>query len=928
MPAPPPTDEAVQPIDTQGGTFIAGNVTTDGGDFVARDQIVYGDKVLGHKIEGDALIVQITPQIQPEPIPATAPPPAHFTGRRELIEEVKQTLTQHHSASIIALQGMGGIGKTAIVLQVAAEAKPMFPGGIFWAALPNHNGNPRPILQLWANLCHQDLSAHTDPEVMSNLVRGYLTFRVKQQGPLLAIMDDVRLEWLAAAKAIKQAIPAGTSLLLTTRDASLASVLDADTYPIGPMSADDALALLKAHIGAPPVESQLAEAITLIRTVDYLPLAIELAAKQWARMSRRPGYNVATLRTQVEVNATKVLSIAGTASLAATFAVTYDHLSNDLQRIFRWLGSFASGPLQLKHIAGLLERDEDTLRLILDDEFVQLALVSWGMEFDSYTIHAMLRQYAQSLLTETGEAEAASRRHLAYYLALAQANANQEPQDWDVLEAALPNFLLAIESAIRFMDSNALLRFEEALLHDSLFLNVRGYYREAVHLLSQSLDVQRRHNQRQYQARTQNKLAWFAYLLGELEQAQQQAQAAYHLAVELSDKEQQADGLRYQGVIALVQGETKGALGYFERELAIRHELADPSRLATCFGHLAMVEMDKGNYTKAAHYLDAELQIHQEENDQNGIVSSLSSLGNMAFYLGNYDSALDHFQRALALGEALGNRNVVAHNLFNVGMIECYRNHYTPALRNLNQALAVYQKIGSTEDELSVLTKLAELYSYLGDLAQALTLLEKVRMQIESIDDVTQKLEYLNVLGMLRYEQGEYANALTVQQNLIDFATKHELTYLLVQGMLGGARTLLTSQSVEAWENGARYATMAIDLCQQLALAGDEPRGHAYLGQAHLYLGDREQAMQNCRASVRLLEKQESIRGSAIELYLISYEVVCDDRSSHESKLYLQKAYDHLMNSAAALEDEDMRQCYLETPLHRKISELWNQHVQ
>src|SRR5947207_13956042 len=44
---PGPADGALQPIETGGGTFVAGSVQTAGGTFIGRDQVVQGDIVQG-----------------------------------------------------------------------------------------------------------------------------------------------------------------------------------------------------------------------------------------------------------------------------------------------------------------------------------------------------------------------------------------------------------------------------------------------------------------------------------------------------------------------------------------------------------------------------------------------------------------------------------------------------------------------------------------------------------------------------------------------------------------------------------------------------------------------------------------------------------------------------------------------------------------
>ena len=46
-------------------------------------------------------------------------PPADFTGREELIKELISDFNSHKGATISGLTGMGGIGKTALGLEVA-----------------------------------------------------------------------------------------------------------------------------------------------------------------------------------------------------------------------------------------------------------------------------------------------------------------------------------------------------------------------------------------------------------------------------------------------------------------------------------------------------------------------------------------------------------------------------------------------------------------------------------------------------------------------------------------------------------------------------------------------------------------------------------------------------------------------------------------
>ena len=130
-----------------------------------------------------------------EPSAATAPaPPPDFVNREEQLTQFTATLHAGKSAAITALQGMGGIGKTALAQQLANGLKPDFPGGIFWGDLALHSGSAKTELRVWGAFCDADFGQEPDPAVLSEWLRGLLSMQRDKQGALLAVLDDVRSE--------------------------------------------------------------------------------------------------------------------------------------------------------------------------------------------------------------------------------------------------------------------------------------------------------------------------------------------------------------------------------------------------------------------------------------------------------------------------------------------------------------------------------------------------------------------------------------------------------------------------------------------------------------------------------------------------------------------------------------------------------------
>ena len=118
------------------------------------------------------------------------------------------------------------------------------------------------------------------------------------------------------------------------------------------------------------------------------------------------------------------------------------------------------------------------------------------------------------------------QRHLDYYLAYAQANAERDPVAYDCLESVLPNLLLAVDFADRSKVYEAVRAFSDALYSNSNFLDVRGYSREALDLLKRSINACREIGDRQSEGDSLGSLGSTYHVLGELEKAIDQHQQA------------------------------------------------------------------------------------------------------------------------------------------------------------------------------------------------------------------------------------------------------------------------------------------------------------------------------------------------------------------------------------------------------------------
>ncbi len=243
---------------------------------------------------------------EPEKAPARrrlqAPsPPAYFAGRVDEINVLATRLTaQPEAAVIVAIQGVGGQGKSALARQIGRLLEPHFPGGVLWVDVGQNADTAsrradivnRIALELGLDLKDEPLLEKRTAAVRSEL---------DQDGRLLAILDDV---WeVDLARWLNEAVlPNDCSVLVTSRDLGLCKALASYVEPLSGLPVPDGLRLLTNILGELGQHEDKARDLVLL--LDGHALALELAARQClggprdlakikAQLERTPSLNAA-----------------------------------------------------------------------------------------------------------------------------------------------------------------------------------------------------------------------------------------------------------------------------------------------------------------------------------------------------------------------------------------------------------------------------------------------------------------------------------------------------------------------------------------------------------------------------------------------------------------------------------------------------------
>jgi predicted ATPase/class 3 adenylate cyclase len=398
-----------------------------------------------------------------------------FVGRDR---ELASTLDALGHARVVTLIGVGGVGKTRLALQAAADALDGYSDGAWFCELAPVGD--RTAVAEAVGAC---LEVRQQPgESVTSSVVSFL--RHKQ---VLLVLDNCEHVIDAAgalADAITHACP-HVQVLATSREAL---AIDGELLrPIGSLSVPDERAPADLVAAAPSVRlfSDRAEAVRpdfvldeasgpvvadICRQLDGVPLAIELAAARVASLSvneiaQRLDHRFRLLtggrRTALERHQT----------LRGAVDWSYELLSEHEARAFNRLAVFAGG-FTLDAADAVVSGDGIDEVDVLD---ILSGLVARSMitadESDGATRYRLLetmRQYARERLDALGEGDAVRVRHAHYFMALAEMVAvgvtGKDEQRWvQTVDVELANFRAALDWCLANGDAEVALRLTVAM---------------------------------------------------------------------------------------------------------------------------------------------------------------------------------------------------------------------------------------------------------------------------------------------------------------------------------------------------------------------------------------------------------------------------------------------------------------------------------
>ena len=665
--------------------------------------------------------------------------PTPFIGREKEVVALQRKLLRQ-DVRLVTLTGPGGVGKTRLALQAAAEVSEHFVDGTWFVSLAPIS-DPDLVIPTIAQML--DVRETGERSLLDQLKA---SLREKQ---VLLLLDN--FEQVASA-ATQIADLLGTcphlNVLVTSREAL--HVRAEQEFPVPALALPDpkhlpdlamlsqyeAVAIFIERTQAVQPDFQVTNATApavaeICVRLDGLPLAIELAA---ARIKLFPPQALLTrLEQRLPLLTSNVRDApARQQTLRKTIQWSYDLLSTQEQVLFRRLSVFVGGctwqaieavsatfgddtALVFETVASLI--DKNLLRqTVIEGEELRLMMLE--------TIH----EYGQECLAASREMDTTREAHAAYYLALAEEATEgfKGPQQADWLERlerehdnvrATLSWMLGpaqagpgIEKALRLV----------VALH--AFWDVRGHYREALSYLEQAL-ARSEGVTASVRASALKSAGHCAHAQCDLDRSEAWFRECLILFRQQEDTRGVASTLQGLGWVAMANN-IATARSLFEESLALYREIGDKEAIAWSLVSLAQAVSAQGEYRRGHILIEESLAMYMEMSNKLGIADCRHLEAMLLFWTrGDQATIRARLEEGLAISRELGIKSGMggmASNAYISGWIAFSQGDTVTALLLEEQSFALSEEAGDRWGAIAPIIALGRIKAYQGDFAAAL----------------------------------------------------------------------------------------------------------------------------------------------------------------------------------------------------------------
>jgi predicted ATPase/class 3 adenylate cyclase/DNA-binding CsgD family transcriptional regulator len=604
-----------------------------------------------------------------------------FVGRTAELAELR--LLVSGGSRLVTIAGPGGIGKSRLALQVAADALDGSGDGV-WLV---------------------ELAPVAEPELVTRTAAAALGISETPGRPMLdtlidAIGDRELLVILDNAEQVLDAVAAlagavirscpRVCLLVTSREplgisgehlfrVSGLAVPPADLAAPDRLAAFESVQLFAGHAALQRrgfiVDDANAAAVAAICVrLDGMPLALELAAARLGSLS------VSEINARLDQRFRLLTTGNRTAlprhqTLRALIDWSCDLLSPQEQIVFDRLSVFAGGWMldAAEAVASGGDVAEwqvlDLLAALVGKSLVQAEVIGGSTR---YRLLETIRQYsAERLALRAGpDLQDARVAHRDHYLSLVETGAARlrgpDEDRWlDMIEADFDNIRAALAFSIADPGSaEPGLRLAAGL---RAFVFARGHSGEVIEALGALLGRPDARQPTRYLALALVSNCKLLIHFDRRPGIPSMAEEAITIARGLGDDALAADALGALNWFSYLQGDLPTALARADEAVALATAAGNPKRLVVALGHRAVFKAETGDLDSSLADYQEVLSLARAIGDNSTLAITLINLGVDQVTAGDFPAALAYLQDALKVADAHGYQHLSAAAEMNLG---------------------------------------------------------------------------------------------------------------------------------------------------------------------------------------------------------------------------------------------------------------------
>ncbi len=608
-------------------------------------------------------------------IPHNLPPRSEFIGRDKEIERLHEAFrTRYH---LVSIEGIGGIGKTSLALELAHEYLKLSKGqgsvnnitafdGFIWTTAKDRELNLNLLLDAIARTLDY-------PGITQMLVEEKLAAvqKLLRDRPFLIIVDNLETVTDDHIKDFLLQLPEPSKALITTREQK---IRQAWTISLKGLEDQEALNLIRNEgnrlglVSVVKAEDQVL--LQLCKATGGAPLAIKWAVGQ----IKQPGQSLDKVLAS--------LYEARGSIFDAVFARSWSLLSESARQTLMVTPLFATSAS-----ASGIEAASNVHHFALDEalgQLVEMSLVDVTDHLDltqrRYNIHPLTRSFARVHLIEVQGFELEARLRLATFFI---EESKEHKGDWGDIsgfpwfDKELPNMIAIFEWAYSAQKWDIV---TYTFHHLYYYLGTRGYWQERIQYGQMALSAAKESGDHVAAADCQDAMGWILFRQGKYDEADRILQSSIQFYLDHDYRREASWAMITLAKLNVVRGNLEQARKIINTATRVAPEDYDLApRLLAILGH---IEIHSGNFAQAGDLLHRALEASRRKPSALGSVGSRQiDLGEVALAQNQLDEAASHFQTGLLSSKQVLRQENIAKAELGLAKVNAIRGNNEEAIK-------------------------------------------------------------------------------------------------------------------------------------------------------------------------------------------------------------------------------------------------------